>query len=102
MGRFLLYDSGHVERIRTVELIRDLDYVRCQWWRVQSDDQVAQLNAPPQCCTCDMAGIESAPWAVVDVPFDFGTTEPAARSSYCEDCFSVLLTDGDETGSGND
>ncbi|MYI69400.1 MAG: hypothetical protein F4103_11900 [Boseongicola sp. SB0673_bin_14] len=65
-------------------------------WRVSSETDTDQLGARPYCEPCSMAGIVSAPWAVVDMPFDDGTTEPAMRASYCEECLNQLCTDAAE------
>ena len=65
-------------------------------WRVSSETDTDQLGARPYCEPCSMHGIVSAPWAVVDMPFDDGTTDPAMCASYCEECLNQLCPDAAE------
>ena len=68
----------------------------CSSGNSNAPEDAVELGAPDKCCICSMFHENPAPSEfVLDLPFDYGSTEPAYRSGYCADCFAAVVHEVD-------
>ena len=52
-----------------------------EFWELKSPEDAVELGAPKECCICTMFHENPLPSEfVLDLPFDYGSTQPAYRS----------------------
>ena len=95
MGSFIINPAtGTIQRV--VQIYQDGKIQTARMWQVTSAEHCEGLGVDELCYVCSVNGYDSPTKIVLDIPFDFGQTENAARQALCEACYGQLATDTQE------